>query len=188
MPTPTVSPATTSCSCLAIPSQITLTNPAAYDSLQNFISSQKCLAASRGAMLERNSCRNPWQNYFNLRVGWTTPQVKGSGIELTLDIFNFLQLPEQQLGVVQGSERVRGGAGIPERRRLRRRPTTGRSTGSRSRRWWSGRSTASASRAGRCSSAPSGGSASTSGPGPQEQDHCGDTEHRVRQPCGEPRA
>ena len=71
------------------------------------------------------------------------------------------QFPEQQLGVVQGSERVRGGAGIPQRRRLRRPPTTDRSTGSRSRRWWSGRSTASASRAGRCSWARSGGSASS---------------------------
>jgi hypothetical protein len=81
------------------PSQITLSNPAAYDSLQNFISSQKCLAAARGGILERNSCRNPWQDYFNLRFGWTTPQVKGSGIELTLDVFNFLNFLSSSWGL-----------------------------------------------------------------------------------------
>ncbi len=81
------------------PSQITLSNPADYDSLQNFISSQKCLAAARGGIQERNSCRNPWQNYLNLRVGWTTPQVKGSGIELTLDIFNFLNFLSSDWGL-----------------------------------------------------------------------------------------
>ncbi len=48
------------------PSQITLSNPAAYDSLQSFIGSQKCLAEARGALLRRNSCRNPWLNFFNL--------------------------------------------------------------------------------------------------------------------------
>ncbi len=81
------------------PGQITLSNPAAYDSLQNFISSQKCLAAARGGILERNSCRNPWQDYFNLRIGWTTPQVKGSGIELTLDVFNFLNFLSSSWGL-----------------------------------------------------------------------------------------
>ena len=85
----------------ADPAQITLSNPADYDSLQNFISSQKCLAAARGAILERNSCRNPWQNYLNLRVGWTTPQVKGSGIELTLDVFNFLNFLSSSWGLYQ---------------------------------------------------------------------------------------
>ena len=83
----------------ADPSQITLSNPSAYDSLQSFISGQKCLAAARGGILERNSCRNPWQNYFNLRVGWTTPEVKGSGIELTLDIFNFLNFLSSDWGL-----------------------------------------------------------------------------------------
>jgi outer membrane receptor protein involved in Fe transport len=85
----------------ADPTQITLSNPAAYDSLQNFISSQKCLAAARGALLERNSCRNPWLNFFNLRFGWTTPQVKGSGIELTLDIFNFLNFLSSDWGLTK---------------------------------------------------------------------------------------
>lgn len=81
------------------PSQITLTSATAYDSLQSFVSSQKCLAAARGGMLERNSCRNPWQDYFNIRIGWTTPQVKGSGIELTLDIFNFLNFLNHDWGL-----------------------------------------------------------------------------------------
>ena len=52
-------------------------------------------------MLERNSCRNPWQNFFNLRIGWTTPQVKGSGIELTLDIFNFLNFLSSDWGLTK---------------------------------------------------------------------------------------
>jgi len=83
------------------PTEITLSNPAAYDSLQNFISSQSCLAEARGGLLERNSCRNPWQNFFNLRIGWTTPQVKGSGIELTLDIFNFLNFLSSDWGLTK---------------------------------------------------------------------------------------
>ncbi len=85
----------------ADPSQITLSNPAAYDSLQNFISSQTCLASARGGLLERNACRNPWQDFFNLRIGWTTPQVKGSGIELTLDIFNFLNFLSSDWGLTK---------------------------------------------------------------------------------------
>lgn len=85
----------------ADPSQITLSNPAAYDSLQAFISGQDCLAKARGQMLERNSCRNPWQDFFNLRFGWTTPQVKGSGIEITLDIFNFLNFLSSDWGLTK---------------------------------------------------------------------------------------
>ncbi len=85
----------------ADPSQITLSNPGAYDSLQAFISGQDCLAKARGQMLERNSCRNPWQDFFNLRFGWTTPQVKGSGIEITLDIFNFLNFLSSDWGLTK---------------------------------------------------------------------------------------
>ncbi len=72
------------------PGEISLSPTSSYDDLQAFISSQKCLVNSRGKMLERNSCRNPWQNITSARIGWVTPAVKGQTVELTLDLFNVL--------------------------------------------------------------------------------------------------
>jgi outer membrane receptor protein involved in Fe transport len=80
-------------------SQITLANPAQFAALDAFIASQDCLQESRGAMLERNSCRNPWQNYLNARLGTSIPTIRGQGLELSLDLFNVLNFIDHDWGL-----------------------------------------------------------------------------------------
>ncbi len=83
----------------ADPSQITLANPAQFAALDEFIQSQDCLRESRGRILERNSCRNPWQNYLNARLGGVIPTVNGQGLELTFDLFNVLNFIDRDWGL-----------------------------------------------------------------------------------------
>jgi hypothetical protein len=64
-----------------------------YADLSKFIDSQSCLAAARGQILQRNSCRNPWQNFLDMRINWQSPSWKnGQHIEAQWDIFNVLNL------------------------------------------------------------------------------------------------
>ena len=77
---------------LADGSDITLQNPLQLDSLNTFIDSQSCLAASRGELLRRNACRNPWSNLFNARLATTVPLPSGQNLQLTWDVFNVLNL------------------------------------------------------------------------------------------------
>lgn len=83
----------------ADPSQVSLEPGSSYDALDQFISSQSCLDESRGRLLERNTCRNPWLNFFNVRLAWVTPEFIGSGLELSLDIFNFLRFIGSDAGL-----------------------------------------------------------------------------------------
>jgi hypothetical protein len=80
-------------------SQISLTNPAQFAALDQFIESQDCLRESRGRVLERNSCRNPWQNYLNARLGGVIPTIQGQGLELSLDLFNVLNFIDRDWGL-----------------------------------------------------------------------------------------
>jgi hypothetical protein len=78
--------------------QITLQNPAQYAALDAFINSQSCLRDARGSLLQRGACRNPWNDYFDVRLTWTSPNWKGQRIEAQWDIFNVLNLLNPQWG------------------------------------------------------------------------------------------
>ncbi len=80
-------------------SQVSLEPGSSYDALDQFISSQSCLDRARGRLLERNTCRNPWLNFLNVRLAWVTPEFIGSGLELSLDIFNFLRFIGSDAGL-----------------------------------------------------------------------------------------
>lgn len=80
-------------------SQITLAPGSNFADLDAFVQSQSCLAEARGRLLERNTCRNPWQNFLNVRLAWVTPTLLGSGVELSLDIFNFLRFIGSDAGI-----------------------------------------------------------------------------------------
>ncbi len=83
----------------ADPSQITLADPTQWDGLNNFIQSQECLRNSRGGMVRRGACRNPWQNFIDVRLGWNSPQwIKGQHLEVQADIFNVLNLLNKEWG------------------------------------------------------------------------------------------
>jgi outer membrane receptor protein involved in Fe transport len=80
-------------------SQITLADPSQFGALTDFIDSQSCLREARGRILPRNSCRNPWQNYLNARLGATIPTVGKQGLELSLDLFNVLNFIDRDWGL-----------------------------------------------------------------------------------------
>ncbi len=79
-------------------SQITLADPTQFAALNDFIGGQQCLAASRGRLLERNACRNPWSNLFNTRLATSVPLMGGQSIQLSWDIFNVLNMFDKEWG------------------------------------------------------------------------------------------
>lgn len=81
-------------------SQITLQDPSQYDALSKFIDSQQCLRDARGGLVQRGACRNPWQNFVNLRLGWNSPEfVKGQHLEVQADLFNVMNLINNKWGL-----------------------------------------------------------------------------------------
>lgn len=79
-------------------SDITLADPTQLSALNDFIDGQKCLAESRGKLLERNSCRNAWSNLVNTRLAVSVPFMTGQNVELSWDIFNVLNMVDQEWG------------------------------------------------------------------------------------------
>jgi hypothetical protein len=72
---------------------------AAYDAL---ISAQDCLSDQRGQIQERNTCRNPWQNFLDLSIKQGLPQFAGGQrVSLQLGVFNFLNLLNEDWGIIK---------------------------------------------------------------------------------------
>jgi hypothetical protein len=63
--------------------------------------SEPCLLRQRGRMMERNSCRNPAQQFLNLTVRQSFPQFGRGNINLELGIFNLLNLINNDWGRVR---------------------------------------------------------------------------------------
>jgi hypothetical protein len=89
----------------ANPNQITLSGTAdqqaaQYDALNQFINSQSCLREARGGFVKRGACRNPWQNFLDLRLAWTSPEFHfpGQRFEVQVDFFNCLNLLNSKWG------------------------------------------------------------------------------------------
>ena len=93
----------------ADPGQISLADPSQYAALDEFIEGQDCLRESRGRILERNSCRNPWQNYLNARLATTIPTIGTQGLELSLDLFNVLNFIDRDWGLYKQVSEFEGG-------------------------------------------------------------------------------
>jgi outer membrane receptor protein involved in Fe transport len=78
-------------------------NAAAAQRFENFIKANSCLDEHRGQVMERNTCRNPWQNQFDVSVRQTLPEYRGNRLTAQLDIFNFANLLNSKWGVNQGT-------------------------------------------------------------------------------------
>jgi hypothetical protein len=63
-------------------------NAAAAADFESFIAKQDCLNSQRGQIMERNSCRSPWQNRMDVSIRQSLPRVRGQSATLQLDIFN----------------------------------------------------------------------------------------------------
>jgi len=83
------------------PRDITLQNPASYDTLNARINSEPCLRQNRGRILPRNACRNPWQDYLNARLSWAIPTVSGHTLEITADMLNVLNFINSGWGLIR---------------------------------------------------------------------------------------
>jgi len=76
-------------------------NVAAAQAFENFIKSQPCLDRQRGRIMERNSCRSPFQNRLDLSIRQAIPSVRGQALSLQLDVFNFLNLLDPHWGQIK---------------------------------------------------------------------------------------
>ena len=74
---------------------------AKWDTLNNFINGEACLRDARGRIMERNTCRNPWSNYLNMRLSWSTLTTHGQRLEVSADIYNVLHLINSDWGLVK---------------------------------------------------------------------------------------
>ncbi|MGH7644804.1 MAG: TonB-dependent receptor [Gemmatimonadales bacterium] len=80
---------------------IRLANPADTTALFNYINGEACLRAHRGAILTRNTCRNPSRAAVNARLVKVVPTVSGQSLELTMDLFNVPQFLNSDWGLVR---------------------------------------------------------------------------------------
>ena len=69
--------------------------------LEKFITSQPCLDRQRGRIMERNSCSSPFQHRFDLSVRQGLPVVRGQQVSIQMDIFNFLNLLNNDWGQIR---------------------------------------------------------------------------------------
>ncbi|HMG17588.1 MAG TPA: TonB-dependent receptor, partial [Gemmatimonadales bacterium] len=76
-------------------------NVAAAQAFENFIAQQPCLDRQRGRIMERNSCRSPFQHRLDLSVRQALPAVRGQRIAVQLDIFNVLNLLSRKWGQIK---------------------------------------------------------------------------------------
>lgn len=90
-------------------------DPAGAVKLNEYIDAQSCLQGARGTILERNGCRNPWQNILNARVGWQLVIHGRQTMDFTLDVFNLLSLLSSDWGLIRetGNFASAGGENVP---------------------------------------------------------------------------
>ena len=77
-----------------------VTDPARAQAFEDFISKQDCLKSQRGKIMERNSCKSPWQNRMDFSVRQSLPY-RGQALTLQLDIVNFLNLLNKDWGQIE---------------------------------------------------------------------------------------
>jgi outer membrane receptor protein involved in Fe transport len=77
------------------------TATADWDRLNAYIASEPCLFQQRGRMMERNTCRNPWVSFVNVRLGKVIPTRSGQSLEVSADVFNLLNLVDRDWGLTR---------------------------------------------------------------------------------------
>jgi len=66
-----------------------------------FIAMQNCLDKQRGQIMERNSCRSPFQKRMDVSLRQSLPEIaalRGHSLSLQLDVFNFLGMLNEDWG------------------------------------------------------------------------------------------
>ncbi len=73
-------------------------NLPAAQAFNKFIENQPCLDRQRGRIMERNSCRTPFQHRLDLSIRQSIPQLRGQQLALQLDFFNLLNFLNKDWG------------------------------------------------------------------------------------------
>jgi Carboxypeptidase regulatory-like domain/TonB dependent receptor len=73
-------------------------NLPAARAFNKFIENQPCLDRQRGRIMERNSCRTPFQHRLDLSIRQSIPQLRGQQLALQLDFFNLLNFLNKDWG------------------------------------------------------------------------------------------
>ena len=68
---------------------------------EDYIQSSVCLREHRGRILERNTCRNKWTNFLNVSLRQSVPTLRGPAFSFQVDVFNFLNLLNEDWGLVE---------------------------------------------------------------------------------------
>jgi hypothetical protein len=76
-------------------------NVAAAQAFDKFIDAQPCLNRQRGQIMERNSCRTPFQHRLDLSIRQAIPPMRGQQLALQLDIFNLLNFLKEDWGQIK---------------------------------------------------------------------------------------
>lgn len=71
-----------------------------YEDLLAFVNAEECLADYLGQIHERNACRGPWINTFDLKFNLGIP-VQRARVEFTWDVLNVLNLIDHESGVLR---------------------------------------------------------------------------------------
>ena len=71
---------------------------AQQSALERLIETTPCLKDSRGRIMERNSCRNPWSNDMQVSLRQSLPSFHSNNLSIQLDVFNFLNLLNKRWG------------------------------------------------------------------------------------------
>ncbi len=87
---------------------ISLQNPAAWDTLNAYINSERCLRDAKGHVLPRNTCRNSWASFVSARLTKYFTTFNGQSIEITADMFNVLNFLDSNWGVPRQTSAFEG--------------------------------------------------------------------------------
>lgn len=68
------------------------------DAFDRYIDRVPCLKKSRGKLLTRNACRNPWQNDVDVSIGQSLRAFGQQNVQLRLDVINFGNLLNKRWG------------------------------------------------------------------------------------------
>jgi len=80
---------------------MTFNNAADAQAYDTFISSLPCLNKQRGTIMERNSCRNPFQHFLDVNLRQSLPAFSGNKLTLEVGVFNFLNLINNDWGIIK---------------------------------------------------------------------------------------
>jgi outer membrane receptor protein involved in Fe transport len=70
----------------------------------SYVEDMDCLRNARGAIMNRNSCRNPWINQVDVSIAQNVTTFRGQNAQVRLDIVNFTNLLNKEWGAQQFSD------------------------------------------------------------------------------------